>query len=59
MGKHTPGHETTIIDPDTGEPGADPGTVGEIAIKADTPMCFVEYWNQPEKTDKKYYDEWM
>jgi acetyl-CoA synthetase len=54
MGLAAPGHEVTIVDPETAEPTVEPGEVGEIAVEYEgDPVCFEEYWNEPEKTDAK------
>jgi acetyl-CoA synthetase len=50
----------TIVDPETAEETVDPGEVGEIAVRYEgDPVCFVEYWNEPEKTDAKVRDGWL
>jgi acetyl-CoA synthetase len=60
MGLAGPGHEVTVVDPDTAEPTVDPGDVGEIAVRYEgNPVCFVEYWNEPEKTDRKVRNGWL
>lgn len=59
MGLAGPGHEITILDEDTREP-LDPGEVGEIAIRYEgDPICFKEYWNRPEKTERKVQNGWL
>lgn len=59
MGKPAPGHEVRVVDPDTHEP-VDTGEAGEIALRRDdNPICFTEYWNNPEKTDQKVQDGWQ
>ncbi|SEQ91686.1 acyl-CoA synthetase [Natrinema salaciae] len=60
MGLAGPGHEVEIVDPDTAEATVEPGDVGEIAVRyADDPVCFKEYWNEPEKTDRKVRNGWL
>jgi acetyl-CoA synthetase len=60
IGRAGPGHEVAIVDPDTAEPTVDRGEVGEIAVRyADNPVCFVEYWNKPEKTAGKVRNGWL
>ncbi len=50
MGKPVPGHEVTVVDPETGEELPD-GEVGMIAVTREgDPVVFQEYWNEPEKT---------
>ena len=59
MGLPAPGHEVTIVDPETAE-ALPPGEVGEIAVRYEgDPVCFVEYWNQPAKTDAKLRNGWL
>ena len=59
MGLPAPGHEVTIVDPETAE-ALPPGEVGEIAVRYEgDPVCFVEYWNQPAKTDAKVRNGWL
>lgn len=60
IGKAAPGHEVRILDPDTAEPTVEPGEVGEIGIRYEAnPACFKEYWNKPEKTERKIRDGWL
>ena len=60
IGKPAPGHEVRIVDPDTAQPLVEPGEVGEIAVKYEgNPVCFKEYWNEPEKTAAKLADGWL
>jgi acetyl-CoA synthetase len=60
IGKAAPGHEVAILDPDTAEPTVDPGEVGEIGVRYEgDPACFKEYWNKPEKTEKKFKNGWL
>lgn len=51
MGQESPGHDVTLVDPETSEPLDEYGTIGEIAVRYEgNPVCFKEYWNKPEKT---------
>jgi acetyl-CoA synthetase len=60
MGLAAPGHEVTIVDPETGEPTVEPNQVGEIAVRYEgDPVCFKEYWNEPAKTDTKVRNGWL
>ena len=60
IGRAGPGHEVTIVDPDTAEPTVDAGETGEIAVRYEgNPVCFVDYWNEPEKTAKKVQNGWL
>jgi acetyl-CoA synthetase len=60
LGRPGPGHEIAILDPETAEPTVPTGEVGEIGVKyADDLVCFLEYWNKPEKTDAKVRNGWL
>jgi acetyl-CoA synthetase len=60
IGRAGPGHEIAIVDPETAEPTVDRGEVGEIALRYEgNPVCFVEYWNKPEKTAGKVRNGWL
>ncbi|WP_018429559.1 AMP-binding protein [Hoeflea sp. 108] len=57
IGKAVPGHRVAIIDAEgrrvpMGEPG-------QIAIARPNPVMFLEYWQNPEATEKKFIGEWM
>jgi acetyl-CoA synthetase len=58
IGKPAPGMEVTILDIDERTP-LPLGEVGEIAIAADHPTVFKEYWNDSAKTAAKFVDRWM
>jgi acetyl-CoA synthetase len=57
MGKAIPGHRVDVIDED-GNP-APAGTVGEIAVQRPDPVMFLEYWQNPEATRKKFFGDWL
>lgn len=58
MGKPVPGHEVSIIDPETGAEKP-PGEVGMIAVRhGNDPVIFEEYWNEPEKIEATRVDGW-
>lgn len=60
IGRAGPGHEVTIVDPETAEPTVETGETGEIAVRyEDNPVCFVEYWNKPGKTSGKVRNGWL
>jgi len=60
IGKAAPGHEVSILDPDTAKPTVEPGEVGEIAVRYEgTPACFREYWDKPKKTEGKVENGWL
>jgi len=57
IGKPVPGHDVAVIDGDgrrvkTGEPG-------QIAVRRPDPVMFLEYWQNPDATAKKFIGEWM
>lgn len=58
MGKVVPGHEATVLDPQTEEKLSD-GEEGEIAIAYENdPMAYVEYWNDTERTEAARTGRW-
>ncbi|MEX4008828.1 AMP-binding protein [Neoaquamicrobium sediminum] len=57
IGKAVPGHEVAVIDGEgrrvkTGEPG-------QIAVRRPDPVMFLEYWQNPEATARKFIGDWM
>jgi len=60
VGKPLPGHEVTLVDPETAEPTVETNEIGEIAVRyEDDPVCMKEYWNNPKKTDEKIRNGWL
>jgi acetyl-CoA synthetase len=57
LGRAYPGHTVAILDPDLNE--CAPGVAGEIALRADDPVCMLRYWNAPEATAKKIREGWL
>jgi acetyl-CoA synthetase len=57
IGKPVPGHAVGVISPD-GIP-VPPGEQGEIAICRPDPVMFLEYWRDPDATQKKFVGDWM
>lgn len=57
MGMAVAGHHLAILDAE-GKTLA-PGDIGQIAVKADHPVTFLEYWKQPHKTAEKFHQEWL
>jgi len=57
IGKAVPGHTVEIIDEDGQVSKA--GETGEIAVKGFDPVMFLEYWNDPAATDKKFLGDWL
>jgi acetyl-CoA synthetase len=62
MGRPYPGHCVSLIDDDGNE--VEPGEVAEVAVNRNwregepDPVFFVEYWNNPDATHKKYSGDW-
>jgi acetyl-CoA synthetase len=57
IGKAVPGHIVAIID---GEGRRVPsGVAGQIAVARPDPVMFLEYWDSPEATAKKFVGDWM
>lgn len=57
IGKAVPGHTVAIIDGEGRRVAA--GQVGQIAIRRPDPVMFLEYWQNPEATAKKFIGDWM
>lgn len=57
MGKAAPGHDVRIVS-DDGVVLPD-GEAGNVAIRSPDPVMFLEYWNNPEATKKKFAGEWL
>ncbi len=57
IGRPAPGHEVAVVD---GEGRRLPaGEAGQIAVKRPDPVMFLEYWQNPEATEKKFVGDWM
>ncbi len=57
MGRAVPGHDVAILGED-GTP-VPPDAPGEIAIRRPDPVMFLEYWKNPEATEKKFLGDWL
>jgi acetyl-CoA synthetase len=57
IGKVVPGHRVAIIDGE-GRP-VKRGEVGQIAVARPDPVMFLEYWQNPDATAKKFVGDWM
>ncbi len=57
MGRAIPGHVVDVVN-EAGNPVTE-GTVGEIAVKRPDPVMFLEYWNNPDATRKKFVGDWL
>ena len=56
IGRPYPGHQVAVLD-ESGRP-VPPGEVGEVAVRRPDPVMFLEYWNDPEATRRKFIGEW-
>jgi acetyl-CoA synthetase len=57
IGLPVPGHRVAVID-DEGRP-VKAGETGQIAVARPDPVMFLEYWQNPEATEKKFIGDWM
>lgn len=57
IGKVVPGHTVAIIDGEGRR--VKPGEVGQIAVARPDPVMFLEYWQNPDATAKKFIGDWM
>jgi acetyl-CoA synthetase len=57
MGKPIPGRVVEVIDQNGNI--LPPGTIGEIAVLRPDPVMFLEYWKNPEATQKKFINDWL
>ncbi len=57
LGRPSPGHVVDVID-GTGNPVPD-GEEGEIACRRPDPVMMLEYWRNPDATEKKYDGDWF
>jgi acetyl-CoA synthetase len=58
IGKPVPGHEVAIIDAEGGSL-CRRVRLGQIAVRRPDPVMFLEYWQNPEATAKKFIGDWM
>ena len=57
IGKPVPGHDVAIID--DGGRVLETGQAGQIAVRRPDPVMFLEYWQNPDATAKKFIGDWM
>ncbi len=57
IGKPVPGHAVAVIDEDGRRVKA--GEPGQIAVRRPDPVMFLEYWQNPDATAKKFIGDWM
>jgi acetyl-CoA synthetase len=57
MGKPVPGHDVAVIRPDGTR--AEPGELGQIAVRRPDPVMFISYWRRPDATEAKFVGDWM
>ena len=53
------GAPDTLTLTDVPDPRVGPGEVGQIAVARPDPVMFLEYWQNPEATEKKFIGDWM
>jgi acetyl-CoA synthetase len=56
FGKPYPGHHVDVLDED-GRP-VRAGALGEVAVRRPDPVMFLEYWNNPDATQRKFVGDW-
>ncbi len=57
MGRPVPGHDVAVVS-DDGTPLPE-GEHGNIAVKSPDPVMFLEYWDNPQATQNKFFGEWL
>lgn len=57
LGLPYPGHQIAILD--SQQNPVPPGVTGEIAVRADDPVCMLGYWHNPEATAAKFGNGWL
>jgi len=56
IGKPYPGHQVEVLDEDGQRVPS--GELGEVGIRRPDPVMFLEYWNNPEATRRKFMGDW-
>lgn len=57
LGMAYPGRDIEILSPQLTP--CPPDVAGEIAVRADDPVCMLRYWNAPDATAKKIRNGWL
>lgn len=57
IGKAVPGHTVAVIDEEGRR--VPKGEAGQIAVLRPDPVMFLEYWENPEATARKFIGDWM
>jgi acetyl-CoA synthetase len=57
IGREVPGHRVAVVDEEGRQVPA--GQAGQIAVRRPDPVMFLEYWQNPEATEKKFVGDWM
>jgi acetyl-CoA synthetase len=57
MGRPYPGHSVRLLN-ERGSP-VGKGELGEIAVRSDSPVVFLRYWNNGVATGNKFRDGWL
>jgi acetyl-CoA synthetase len=55
IGRPVPGHDVAIID----DHGQEVLGEGDIAVRRNTPVLMLEYWNNPKATADKFRGDWV
>lgn len=59
LGRTVPGYQCQVVDPETQNPSK-PGETGELWVKGTRGVqLFLEYYNDPEATEKAFVDGWF
>jgi acetyl-CoA synthetase len=57
LGRPYPGHVVAVLDAEQRPVAV--GELGELAVRADDPVCMLGYWQAPEATAAKIRDGWL
>lgn len=57
MGFAVPGHDVQVISGNGDILGV--GELGQIAVRGNDPVMFLEYWNNPQQTIEKFNGDWL
>jgi len=57
LGRPYPGHRVAVLDEELRP--AEFYAAGQLAVRADDPVCMLGYWNAPEATADKVRDGWL
>jgi acetyl-CoA synthetase len=57
IGRPVPGHRVAVVNGSGEELAA--GEAGQIAVKRPDPVMFLDYWNDPAATQRRFVDDWL